>query len=195
MNVGIYGGAFDPIHLGHLMVITEALASGRFDQIAVMPCWEHSFDKKLSLFDDRLAMTKLALNACFSFGNPCDTPKVGVSDLERRLKSKHTVDVVEYLKEKNPQASFTLIMGEDNWRDRDKWHRWMDLREIVGFFVSGREGNEDPNFKPAFRVPAISSTLIRSYLDTGDLDAVERLIPATVFNYIMDHGWPLVAQD
>ena len=122
MRIGIFGGAFDPPHTGHLMVIAQVLATVPLDKVVVVPCWNHAFGKQMTDFRHRFAMAKRA----FKFFGPI---RVHVSPIEKDLKTRYTVDLIRAFKEQMPvpEDELFLILGEDEWNDRLKWHQWEEI--------------------------------------------------------------------
>ena len=78
MNVAIFGGSFDPPHVGHVLAVAYARATGGFDRVLVVPTYAHSFEKTLSPFAARVDMTSLAMK---------DLPFAEVSTVEASLPS------------------------------------------------------------------------------------------------------------
>jgi nicotinate (nicotinamide) nucleotide adenylyltransferase len=162
------------------MAMNYALAVGGFDQIWCLPCWDHSFGKTLIPFEQRAEMMELAVRAC------CH-PKVTLARLESVYKTRFTIDLIDSLARDYPHHKFTFIIGEDNWRDRERWERWEQLQQKVEFFVIGREGtNSDRPF--SMHLPPISSTEIREMIRSGRTDQAQWLVPQPVLDYIQNHG-------
>lgn len=165
-RIGIYGGAFDPIHNDHIRAIMTALLSGQFDAIWVMPCWDHAFGKKMQPYGVRLLLADLAIHSIF---NPL---WVSVSDLERSVQSKYTIELAEYLRKEDPTNQHTFIIGQDNWDIRESWHRWDELSKLAGFYVVPRT--------------PLSSTEIRGRLAKGE--DCQGLVPPVSLASILKHG-------
>src|SRR5690349_21013260 len=104
MRVGLYGGSFDPPHLGHQMAMLYALATARIEQLLMVPCFRHPFEKRLSDYEHRLAMCRLAAEP---FG-----PRVEVSEVERRLGGESwTLRTVKALRAERPGDTLVLVIG------------------------------------------------------------------------------------
>lgn len=181
MNIGIYGGAFDPPHMSHVWAVGYALSVGHFDEILVVPCWEHSFGKQMSLFGDRLEMSRRAFAL---YGE-----KVLVSSIEFVFRSRYTYDLLHRMIQRQPQDRFTLIIGEDEYAVRHKWHNWDGLMGLLDgrVFVIGREGAPESLPVPAPRLPAISSSSIREEIRrTGSTESVKHVVPVMVTKWIRE---------
>jgi nicotinate-nucleotide adenylyltransferase len=138
-RVGIYGGTFDPIHLGHLHVITQLFEKDLVDQLLVVPAGEPLLRDKapVASAQQRRAMCQLAL---------ADLPqeiasKVQVNPIEiLRMGPSYAIDTVEAVAQNYPGDSILLIVGQDAAEKLDQWHRIDELRGMVEFLVIGRPG-------------------------------------------------------
>ena len=169
---GIFGGAFDPPHLGHLAAAAVALAAGQLDRLLVVPTFAHPFGKQMASWPDRLAMTRLA------FAPLC---RVEVSEIEAALpRPSLTFGTVEALCTAHPDVRWFLVVGSDTLRERSSWHRFDDIVDRAELLVIGRQGHERGAID--FAVPDVSSSAIRRALADGHdlhgwLDpAVERYV-------------------
>jgi nicotinate-nucleotide adenylyltransferase len=174
MKIGLYGGAFNPIHFGHLKVIEHALDVGKLDQLRVVPAWKHSFGKDMAPYEDRLWMVHLAVPYVHD-------RRVVTSDAERTWDINYTVDLVERLRETEPNDQnqvpneWVLIIGPDIMENAHKWHRWDDLTKMVEILVVPEQGPE-------------RSTLIREAARAGERDKVRGFVPVPILHYIMGKG-------
>lgn len=178
LRVAVYGGSFDPPHLGHILSIAWALSAADVDQIWVIPTWEHAFDKAhRAPFAARMKMCELAL-APFR--------DVKLLDIEKRLGgASRTLDTLEALESANPDADFRLLIGADVLLETNRWHRWEAVVGIAPPLVVGREGYPLPEGCP-ITIPNVSSTEVRRTLDRdGDLAG---LVPSAVVDYIRQQG-------
>ncbi len=138
-RVGIYGGTFDPIHLGHLHVITQLFEKDLVDQLLVIPAGQPLLrdNAPVASAQQRRAMCQLALS---------DLPseiaaKVQVNPIEiLRMGPSYAIDTVEAVAQNYPDDSLVLIIGQDAADKLDQWHRIDELREMVEFLVIGRPG-------------------------------------------------------
>ena len=120
-RVGIFGGTFDPPHLGHLILASEANSQLDLDRmlwvLTAMP--PHKLGMTISPLDDRLAMLKLALQ---------DEPAFQLSTVDMDRPGPHyTSDTLKLLADDYPGAQLVLILGGDSLHDLPSWHNPMDL--------------------------------------------------------------------
>lgn len=175
-RIGLYGGTFDPIHNGHLYVITELLERDVVDQIILVPAGDPWLRESAPVAsgEDRLKMCQLAV-ADLDLGD-----EVLVNSIEiRRSGPSYTIDTVEALKATYPNDKIVLILGTDAHASIDKWHRADELKKLVEVLVIDR-----PDFpgSPTLDISAlnISATQARA----GDFD----LLPPAVVTYIKERG-------
>ena len=133
-RIGFFGGSFDPVHLGHLIVAQDALEQMELDSIIFVPTATSPLKEKEAEVgpDQRLSLLQLATN-----GND----RFEVSDVEIiRGGMSYTVDTVYLFKVKYPQSYLYWIIGADQAIRLDEWHRIEDLMEEVEFIVHTRPG-------------------------------------------------------
>ena len=138
-RVGIYGGTFDPIHLGHLHVITQLIEKKLVDQLLVVPAGEPLLRENapIATAQQRRAMCQLAL---------ADLPtavasKVQVNSIEvLRMGPSYAIDTVEAVAQNYPDDTIVLVIGQDAAEKLDQWHRIAELRGMVEFLIIGRPG-------------------------------------------------------
>jgi len=160
------------------MAVQYALAVGRLDTVWVLPCWDHSFGKKMTPFHHRYKMAERAFEH-FEPGS------VKVSALEAHIEATCTWELLEHLKVEQPSDEFVLIIGQDNWRDRSKWKNWQAVSEaLAGIIVVGRQGVEGSDPVSGIQLPAISSTQARQAVQGGDRLLLETILPHRVLSYV-----------
>lgn len=165
--IALYGGSFNPVHIGHLSMVLQAKLqpSVTVDTVKVVPCFRQE-GKSLVEFEHRINMARLAF---------ADLPYVHVDPIESRLGGEsYTYRMVEAVLEASPSEQFILILGEDL---RDKVAYWKHPERIT-----------IP--KLFFHRSSVSSTVIRQGLKAGARveEAVVGVIPKSVRNYIKEHG-------
>lgn len=181
MHVGIFGGAFDPPHMGHVWSVGYHLSKGDFAKILVVPCWNHSFGKKMSPFKHRLAMCQRAFRI---YGG-----EVEVSDIEATLKTTYTYDLLKYLTGMHPHWNITLLLGEDEWAAFPQWHKADEISKMVCFSVMGRAGHPSDLVQQIPRLPDISSSWIRAEVArVGQASTIDPYLPRDVFAYVQRNG-------
>ncbi|MSP25601.1 MAG: nicotinate (nicotinamide) nucleotide adenylyltransferase [Myxococcales bacterium] len=177
--VGIFGGSFNPPHVGHVLSCAYALAVQPLDRVLVLPVHHHRFHKELAPFEHRLRMAELAMH---------DVAHVTVSSIERELDGEgRTLDTLEALSLREPSWSMRLIVGADVLAERDKWHRFDRVIALAPLIVLGRTGFRHADAPPPI-LADISSTAIRNAFATGDRATVATYVPHRVLEYIDEHG-------
>ena len=131
-RIGIYGGTFNPPHLGHFRVAQTAFSALSLDALYVIPACEAPNKQGASCApgEHRLRMLQL----CFA-----NAPRVTVSDCElQRGGVSYTVETVEQLQKENPDAEFFLLLGTDSFLSFGKWYRCEELSKMVTLAVFAR---------------------------------------------------------
>ncbi len=140
-RVGIYGGTFDPIHLGHLHLITQLIEKKIVDQLLLVPAGEpllRTHAPRASA-QQRRAMCQLAVSDL----SADVATQVQVNPIEvLRTGPSYAIDTVEAVAQNNPEDTLVLVIGQDAADKLDQWHRIDELREMVEFVVIGRPGFE-----------------------------------------------------
>ena len=120
-KVGLYFGSFNPIHLGHLIIANHMLIKTDLDEvwIVVTPTSPFKLRSEVIPEEHRLQMVKLAVS---------ENPSIFASDIEFNLeRPSYTVDTLRFLKEEYPQIEFSVILGEDNYANLDKWKNHSEI--------------------------------------------------------------------
>ncbi len=190
-KIGLFGGTFDPIHIGHLIVaewVWDALA---LDTVFFIPNNIHPFQKRQSISagDLRLKMLELAIRSFPQF-------QISPYELQRKEVS-YTIDTLRYFRKQYPNAQLNVIIGADNLADFDKWKEPQAILQEAQLVVYNRKGAakkiDAPNIV-YLETPhiEISSTQIRERLRNGR--SCQALLPADVYRFIVDNGlyliWP-----
>jgi nicotinate-nucleotide adenylyltransferase len=140
-RVGIYGGTFDPIHIGHLHVITQLIEKEIVDLLLVVPAGEPLLRSHAprATAQQRRQMCQLALSDL-----PLEVAKkVQVNPIEvLRTGPSYAIDTVEAVVQNYPDDSIVLIVGQDAADKLDQWERIAELRTMVEFVVIARPGYE-----------------------------------------------------
>lgn len=177
-NIAIFGGKFDPPHLGHQLIIFLLIEKYKMNHVWITPSFKHPFGYKSSSFEDRVTMCKL-LAAPWN-----ESKKVSVLTTEKEIGTDpvYTVDLLELLKKKHPKKNLHLVIGEDNWNLRDKWKAFERIEKIAKPIIIGR----GTDFSSFFPMPDISSSLIRKMLENNE--KVDHLLPDGMFDFIREKG-------
>ncbi|RFC55467.1 nicotinate (nicotinamide) nucleotide adenylyltransferase [Brumimicrobium aurantiacum] len=132
MNVGLYFGTFNPIHIGHLIISNYMADYTDLDEVWLVVSPQNPLKKKKSLLEDyhRLAIVRVAIE---------DNENLRESDIEFNMpRPSYTSDTLAYLKDKHPKNNFHLIMGEDNLRTLHKWKNFENILENHKLYVYPR---------------------------------------------------------
>jgi len=179
-KIGIFGGTFDPIHHGHLILAREALEMLELEAVIFIPAAAspHKLDKVLATGDLRIEMLKAAIE---------NEPRFELDSMElQRPPPSYTIDTVEALKATKSDAEFYYLVGEDNVDRLPTWHRFVELSKMVQFVVLARSGLKCEHPYPTIRRHLdISATKIRNRVATGR--SIRYLVPSAVERIIRDH--------
>ena len=131
MSVGLFGGSFDPPHIGHLHVARTALKRLRLDRV----WWLVSPQNPLKAHAPADAQTRLR-----TIRQLADEPRMVISDVEARMHTTRTVELLEHLSYHYPKVRFIWIMGADNLATFHRWERWQDITTLVPMCIIARPG-------------------------------------------------------
>lgn len=173
MQVGLFGGSFNPPHVGHAMVISWLLWTEQVDEVWVMPAFEHPLDKALIPFSHRVKACE-ALKGLFK-------DRVRVCEVERDLpRPSYSLNSLEALSEMHPEHRFRLVAGSDILDQVGAWYKWSEIESRFSPILVSRAGYRALPDSPVF--PTVSSTAIREALAEGR--SVEHMVPAAVLEVI-----------
>ncbi|MBN2798016.1 MAG: nicotinate-nicotinamide nucleotide adenylyltransferase [Deltaproteobacteria bacterium] len=175
MRVAVYGGSFNPPHVGHAMVAAWLSWADQVDEVWLTPTFSHAFGKELAPFADRVAMCE-ALAAAVG-------PWVRVCPIEAALPSpSYTIDTLEALSLRHPEHLFRLVVGADVLPQTAKWRAWARIEAGYRPIAVGRVGYPEVPDAPSF--PGVSSTEARDRMRAGL--PVGHLLPAGVARIARD---------
>ena len=183
-RIGIFGGTFNPPHLGHLLIAEQARETARLKKVLFVPAFQppHKIGREIIAPRHRLEMTRLAVR-----GNRF----LDVSDVEiRQAGISYTVNTMRFLRSQMPDAEFFLILGSDSLAEYDGWKEPGEIRSMAQLLVYPRGSGAELRLSPgveSIRGPAIgiSATDIRGRVARGQ--SIRYLVPATVESYIRKH--------
>ncbi len=193
IKTGIFGGAFNPVHNGHVNVAREAVSQLKLRKLIIIPTFESPHkNTKLAPFDERAEMCRLA------FSGISDKCEVSVSDIERQMGGvSYTINTLRELKRRYPDNQFFLLIGGDMLFSFREWFKYESILKECKVCAVARGGdnltdmmefaNEIGRVKilPA-NIVDVSSTEIREKI-AGSEDIGE-LVPEKVAGYISEHG-------
>jgi nicotinate-nucleotide adenylyltransferase len=180
MRIGIYGGTFDPVHHGHLILARQTLEEFKLDRLIFVPAAESPFKlhNRTAPARDRLAMLRLAIKGEDRF-------EVDGLEIERGGVS-YSIDTVKMFRSRDPEAELFFLVGEDNAYRLTEWHRFEELKKLVAFVVLSRsEDFQSPEYPVVQRRIEISSTEIRNRV--ANQESITYLVPESVKLYIEQH--------
>jgi nicotinate-nucleotide adenylyltransferase len=177
--IGIFGGTFDPVHVGHLAIANAALDELRLDGVYFVPARRSPLkaDSPVASAQDRLAMLTAAVR---------DEPRFHVSSVELdREGPSFTVDTLESL---NGQGKLFLILGSDAYADFERWREPARIKSLATIVLASRPGV--PNAPTGVRMldsplMDISSRELRARAARGR--SLRYLVPTEALRYIEEH--------
>lgn len=198
--IGINGGTFDPIHLGHLRAAREAQYLLGLEQVRFIPCYQpvHREGPQVSA-EQRTEMVRQAIE-------PIDGFELDTIELDRKGPS-YMVDTLETLKERFVEVGLVLMMGTDAFSRFHTWHQWQRILTLANIVVMHRPGENVSLFSEAGQILRahqvaeftqsteqiqelaitqldVSSTAIRRHLLQGQ--PIDFLVPTSVQAYITE---------
>ena len=190
-RIGILGGTFDPIHIGHLVAADQALFYGNLDEVWFMPTFipPHKQDSEITEVKHRLEMAKRVVSLDERY-------KLCTVEIEREGTS-YTIDTIKQIKNRYPKHDFNFIIGGDMIKYLPKWYQISELVQLIQFIGLERPGytfdTEDTHHQDIFSkvkiIPMpqleISSSQIRSWIKEGR--NIRYVVPQVVEEYIREH--------
>lgn len=134
MNIGLYFGSFNPVHIGHLIIAEYVVTHTDVQQVWFIVSPQNPFKKQSSLLNeyDRLHFVNIAIE---------NNEKLRASDIEFKLsRPSYTVTTIAYLQEKYPQHQFSVVIGSDSFLNLANWYNYEVLTSITDFIVYERPG-------------------------------------------------------
>jgi nicotinate-nucleotide adenylyltransferase len=193
MRIGVFGGTFDPPHIGHLILASEAQEQYDLDHVlwVLTPFPPHKELQKISPLEDRLKMVELAISS---------NPSFILSRVDVDRKPPHfAVDTMRLLKDEAPRSEFYYLMGLDSVNDLMAWHKPADfIRLCDGIIVMQRLGEVLDSSNLELNIPGIgeklcllktpiieiSATQIRMRVASGK--QYRYFVPEIIYRYIKD---------
>ncbi|MCL4157310.1 UNVERIFIED_CONTAM: hypothetical protein GTU68_006663 [Idotea baltica] len=186
MNIGLYFGTFNPIHIGHLAIANHLVEFSDLDEVWMVITPHNPFKNKASLLSDehRLQLVKIATE---------NFTHLKASNIEFKMpQPNYTVHTLAYISEKFPKHTFNLIMGEDNLASFHKWKNYEIILENHEIYVYPRIHKEKVGKSQFYEhskihfvtapIMEISSTFIRKAIK--DKKNIQPLLPCNVWQYI-----------
>ncbi len=194
MKTGIFGGAFNPVHSGHVNLAKSYTDILSLDRLLVIPTAvpPHRECRDFAPAQDRFNMLSLAFE---------NVDKAEISDIEFKLSDKsYTFNTLTALRESYPEDEFFLIIGEDQFLAFESWYRYRDILNMATLCTAPREENARQAmiefaektlggikyYLADFKPYVVSSSEIRAKIKSGK--SIEGLVPQAVEEYINCKG-------
>ncbi|MBS1616747.1 MAG: nicotinate-nucleotide adenylyltransferase [Bacteroidetes bacterium] len=187
MQIGLYFGSFNPIHIGHLIIANHVLQHSEIDKLWFVLTPHNPLKDAHTLLNeyDRMHLVELAIR---------DNPKFRASGVEFRLpKPTYTIDTLTYLNEKFPLEKFHVVMGSDSLQNISRWKNYEQLLAQYPIIVYRRRGFEmtPPSGARINMLEAplldISASFIRNEIKAGR--SVRYLLPDAVWQYVDENRY------
>ena len=185
MDVAVYSGSFNPLHIGHLAIIKYMIEVAGFDMVYLIVSPKNPLKDSISSDSgtDRYIAATEAVNRHFGISVSDETARVKVDDIELNMPEPHyTIRTLDALRSREPENAFTFVMGADNLADIRRWRDYTRLMSDFGVAVYPRTGFDLETIKqdllnenPAYNIQIInapmvdiSSTQIREAVSRGE---------------------------
>ena len=164
MQVGLFGGSFNPPHAGHALVAEIALRRLELDQLwwMVTPGNPLKTGHELKPLAERIALSERI----------AEDPRIKVTAFEASYRVRYTADTLALVKRLNPGVDFVWIMGADNLRDFHRWQRWRKIAMTFPIAVIDRPGST-----LSFLSSLVAKTFDYARIDEGDAPRLARMKP------------------
>jgi len=177
MKTGIFGGSFNPIHVGHIALARQLRQLAGLDEVWLMVSPQNPLKQDSSdLLDDRLRL-ELAQKALE------DVEGVKACDYEFSLpKPSYTWNTLQHLSQDFPDRTFVLLLGGDNWAHFERWRHWKDILRHYEVVVYPRDqyiGTVDVPLLP------VSSTEIRRRVRNGE--SIDTMVPSSIIPLVQKY--------
>ena len=183
-KIGLFGGTFDPVHLGHVKIAESFLRSSAIEELWVLltPFPPHKFEKDHAVYTQRFKMLTKAF----------EDISCKISTIENELpKPSFTYRTIQYLKAKHPNHQFYFCMGEDSLQKFDQWKHYEDILAEADLLGARRPNADHSSVKKIILSQTlfvehepvqISSTEVKENI--SNLDFLKEALPKNVLSFI-----------
>lgn len=179
--VVLFGGSFDPPHVGHIQAVKWLLRQPSTAEVWCVPTYRHALGKALTSFEHRCEMLERAISV---YGN-----EVRLERVEAEMEGiSHTIDTVELLIERHPDRRFSLAIGSDILLENHKWKDFNRIESLVPLLVFNRRGFHSSGHCQEADLPEVSSSEIRALFNENRGVECRDLVPDDVYDYIEMKG-------
>lgn len=184
-RIGIFGGSFNPVHIGHMMLASYLSQWGYVDKVWLTLSPQNPFKDSGALLPDmkRLAMLSIAAKGARN---------IDICDIELTMpRPSYTIDTLRLLRDRYPECRFRLIVGSDNWKVFERWREPQAILDEFGVLVYPRPGypvefrNVDGLEVVQSPMVHLSSSFIRDAIARGR--DMNYFLPPGVYKYIIDN--------
>ncbi len=179
-KIALFGGSFDPPHLGHQLVISYVMGACDVDELWAIPVYKHALGKNLVDFEHRFRMVDRMVSI-FNKHVYASRAEENIFLTTRDYVDSRTITLVQHIKKLNPGSELRLIIGSDLVDQAKTWDDWEEIEKIAPPLVVGRIGYGDV----PLALPNISSSQIKASVRDG---SIRKLVPKAVADYIQKIG-------
>lgn len=186
MKIFLYGGTFDPVHIGHTKIIDKI--SLLCDKVIVVPTHKSPGKNNFPIANsiDRYEMLNLLYEK---------SKNIEISKYElMQNKTTYSIGTINYYQTKYKKANISFVLGADLFKSIDKWYKIEEIKEKINFVVLNRSNSlkinnnsEQIKYLEDFNIE-VSSSNIRELLKRNEFLKVKKMLPLEVFNFIVDKG-------
>lgn len=192
-RIALYGGSFDPPHVGHVITINTVLNAGLVDEVWLVPTGKHRDKVHQASVDDRKSMLSIMISTVFGSRVPIFTD---YTQIDKSWVTSTTAGLLKEMRAKHPDFQFSFIIGTDLIADIQRWENAEKLTKEKGLFLAvERLGVPPPKKMPSYvnlvktknlATTNISSSLVRSMVEQGE--SLEGMVPPAVISFIIRNG-------
>lgn len=186
MNIGVYGGSFNPPHMGHRLIIEQLIDDRVLDRVYIVPTGRNYIKQGLEKFHHRKEMLKLAFE---------DMQSVEIVDIEDKDTQIFTYMTLDYFRERYPNDNIYFIMGSDNLLQLHTWKNYQYMIDNYSFIIVVRNGDDMSmlsecakrgNFTFINEVSTLSSSNIRNSIYKSE--NIKDFVHREVYDYIVNNN-------